>query len=323
MMEETKMFKQERNETQRQTVIAGLTRQIERFDDAKRVNLLNKRVSSSRSGDGGCSSAMTVKGSMLVNPSFLSLIGLLFVLSMSSCQTEKRLAKKYVAERPYIAAAVYFPEQAEVTVEYNAQLNKQTKVLQGFDQDMFLDVMYNAYAEAMDDYGVEVYVPEDADNVQVDSTHWLVMLSQMEIVGRITEYEDYLFSDMDEYIYKHPLNTVNVASWFEVNDGEWRPVLFCEHNLMDGFDSKTDFSIWTNTVDYSYSIDTLELQDVYNYAVYLGKLYAGYTYDYMMNSYIGEELLKKGFAYQIMLRYDPYEKRFRYAEEDDGFIEIE
>ena len=42
------------------TVIAGLTRKS-RFDDAKRVNLLNGRVSSSCSGDGGCFSAMTVK----------------------------------------------------------------------------------------------------------------------------------------------------------------------------------------------------------------------------------------------------------------------
>ena len=252
----------------------------------------------------------------------LVLIGFLCVLVLTSCQTEKKLAKKYMVNRPYIAAAVYFPDQAEVKVEYNAQLGKKTEVLNGFDQDMFLDVMYNVYAETMGDYGVEVYVPEDPDNVQIDSTHWLVMLSQMEISGLITVYEDYLFSDMDEYSYKHPLNTVNVASWFEVNDGEWRPVLFCEHNLMDGFDSKTDFSIWTNTVDYNFVIDTLQLEDVYNYAVYLGKLYAGYTYDYMMNSYIGEELKKKGYAYQIMLRYDPYEKKFRYAEEDDCFIEI-
>ena len=252
------------------------------------------------------------------------IIGLLFVLIilLTSCQTEKKLAKQYMANRPNIAAAVYFPDEAEVKVEYNAQLGKKTEVLNGFDQDMFLDVMYNVYADAMADYGVEVYVPEDPDNVQIDSTHWLVMLSQMEISGLITIYEDYLFSDTDEFSYKHPLNTVNVASWFEVNDGDWRPVLFCEHNLMDGFDSKTDFSIWTNTVDYNYTIDTLHLDDVYNYAVYLGKLYAGYTYDYMMNSYIVKELMKKGYAYQIMLRYDPYEKKLRYAEEDDCFIEI-
>ncbi len=249
-------------------------------------------------------------------------IGLLLVLLLFGCQTEKKLAKQYIAERPTIEAAVYFPEKAEVKVEYNTQISKQTEVLQGFNQDLFLDVMYNAYAQTLGDYGVQVYVPENIDEVPVDSTHWLVMLSRMEISGRITEYEDYLFSDMDEFSYKHPLNTVNVASWFEINDGDWKPVLFSEHNLMDGFDSKTDFSIWTNTIDYNYTIDTLELNDVYNYAVYLGKLYAGYTYDYMMNSYVGTELKKKDYAYQIMLRYDPYKKQLRYTEEEDYFVEI-
>ena len=247
----------------------------------------------------------------------------LLLIFFTSCQTELKLAKKYMAERQGIHAAVYFPEQAEVKVEYNIQYGQQTEVLNGFNQDLFLDVMYNAYAKAMGDYGLEVYVPEDPDQVQVDSTHWLVMLSRMEISGRITEYEDYLFSDSDEYSYKHPLNTVNVASWFEVNDGDWKPVLFCEHNLMDGFDSNTDYSFWSNKIDYSYTIDTLKLNDVYNYAVYLGKLYAGYTYDYMMNSYVGAELKKKGYNYQLLLRYDPYEKKLRYAGEDDGFVEIE
>jgi len=249
-------------------------------------------------------------------------IGLLTALLFSSCRTEKKLAKQYMVERPHIEAAVYFPEQAEVKTEYNNQYGRKTEVLNGFSQDLFLDVMYNAYSEELGHYGVVVYVPDDIENVPVDTTHWLVMLSRMEISGRITEYEDYLFSDMDEYRYKYPLNTVNVASWFEVNDGDWKPVLFCEHNLMDGFDSRTDYSIWNDGIDYSYTIDTLDLEDVYNYAVYLGKLYAGYTYDYMMNSYIGKELEKQGYAYQIMLRYDPYKKQLRYADEDDYFIVI-
>ena len=250
-------------------------------------------------------------------------MGLLTVMLLSSCQIEKKLAKQYMAERPHIDAAVYFPEKAEVKVEYNTALDKKTEVLNGFDQDLFLDVMYNAYAQAMDDYDVNVYVPEDIEKVPVDSTHWLVLLSRTEISGRITEYEDYLFSDFDSYSYKHPLNTVNVASWFEINDGDWRPVQFCEHNLMDGFKSTMDFSIWTNTVDYKYTIDTLKLEDVYNYAVYLGKLYAGYTYDYMMNSYVGKKMENMSYAYQTLLRYDPYKKQLRYMEEDDGFVSVE
>jgi len=115
-----------------------------------------------------------------------------------------------------------------------------------------------------------------------------------------------------------------VASWFEVNDSVWLPVLYCEHNLMDGFNSKTDYSLWKGGLDYSYTIDTLKLNDVYNYAVYLGKLYAGYTYDYMMNNYIDAEMRKKNLDYRDrdLLRYDPYKKELRYAEDDDRFVEI-
>lgn len=250
------------------------------------------------------------------------LLFVLFLLFFSSCQTELKLAKSFVAEQTQTRVAVYFPEQADVKVEYNMQYG-QTEVLQGFSQNLFLDVMYEAYADMLRVYGLDVYVPEDIDNVQVDSTHWLVMLSRMEISGRITEYEDYLFSDTDEFSYKHPLNTVNVASWFEINDGEWRPVQFCEHNLMDGFDSKADYSLWKGQVDYEYTIDTLTLNDVYNYAVYLGKLYAGYTYDYMMNSYVGAKTNNVNYYYNVMLRYDPYKKHLFYAEDGDMFIEID
>ena len=257
---------------------------------------------------------------------FVSFVAFAIIaLLMSSCQTELKLAKNFVAEKSNTRVAVYFPEKAEVKVEYNPELGKQTEVLNGFSQDLFLDVVYNAYAAALSDYDMEVYLPEDIDNVQVDSVHWLVMLSRMEILGQVMEYEDFLFSDTDEYSYKHPLNSVNVASWFEISDGEWKPVLFCEHNLIDGFNSTTDYSFWTGTIDYSYTIDTLELKDVYNYAVYLGRLYAGYTYDYMMNSYVGAELKRQNLDYwnQSKLRYDPYKRQLRYVVEDDGFVEID
>lgn len=250
------------------------------------------------------------------------IIGLLLLIVVTGCQTELKLAKQYREERPLIEAAVYFPEKAEVKVEYNTQYQRKTDVLDGFSQDLFLDVMYGSYAEALRAYDVNVYIPESIDDVLVDSTHWLVMLSRVEVSGRITEYEDFLFSDTDEFSYKHPLNTVNVASWFEINDGEWKPVLYSEHNLIDGFDSHTDYSFWSGSLDYEYTIDTLKLKDVYNYAVYLGKLYAGYTYDYMMNGYVGAELKKRDMDYQTQLRYDPYKKQLRYALEGDGFVEI-
>lgn len=250
------------------------------------------------------------------------ILGILFVFSLTSCHTELTLAKAYVNERTGIQAAVYFPEKADMKLENNATYG-QTAVLKDFNQDLFLDIMYGAYTDAMKAYNVNVYIPDNIDNVKTDSLHWLVMLSRMEITGQITEYDDYYFSATDEYSYKHPLNTVNVASWFELNDGEWKPLQFCEHNLIDGLNSKANYSLWTDKIDYEYTIDTLKLNDVYNYAVYLGKVYAGYTYDYMMNDYVNAELQKRHAWYQVLLRYDPYKKTFYFAEENDGFIQMD
>ena len=76
----------------------------------------------------------------------------------------------------------------------------------------FLDIMYNAYAERLRDYNLNVYIPADPDNVTIDSVHWLVTLSNIEITGEIIEYEDYVFYNSHENFYKHNLNAVNVAS---------------------------------------------------------------------------------------------------------------
>ena len=94
---------------------------------------------------------------MILEMRITKLLGLLLLLLVTGCQTELKLAKQYREERPVIEAAVYFPEKAEVKVEYNTQYERKTEVLDGFSQDLFLDVMYGAYAEALQAYDVDVY----------------------------------------------------------------------------------------------------------------------------------------------------------------------
>ena len=246
----------------------------------------------------------------------------LVVMFFTSCNTELKLAKQFVEQSQNIPVAVLFPEAADVKLEYNTQYEKKTEVLDNFNQDLFLDIVYNSYAEGLRDCGLDVYIP-DSDSILIDSTHWYVLLSQMEIVGRITEYEDYLFSDRNDYSYKYPLNTINVASWFEINNGQWLPILFNETNLIDKFASKTDYEFWSSNFDYKYTIDTLKLNDVYNFGVYLGKLYAGYTYNSLINKYVESEMMKQYNYYPSeYVKYDPYLKDYRYATYDDRFKEV-
>ena len=247
-------------------------------------------------------------------------IAAIIALVFSSCGSEFGLAKKFVVQSNKTQAAVYFPEAANVSLIQDED-GTYSHVLDSLNQDAFLDIMYLAYADEMGKYGVDVYIPEDADHVPVDSTHWLVILSNMEIQGLFTDYVDHLFDFIDEYDYSFSLNTVNVASWFDVNDGEWHPTLFDEHNLMDDFDSNVTFSR-NQGAQYQYEIKPIANDDLYDYAVYLGKRYAAFTYNYMMNSYVASGMEAKSQSPRFKLRWDPYEESFYFQEEGEGFVEL-
>lgn len=249
----------------------------------------------------------------------ISLLVLLSVLALASCSTEMKLAKRFVEDSKNIHAAVYFPEQAKVTVIPDEE-GRSTPVLDSLDQDYFLDIMYVAYAEELTSFGVDVYIPEDQDNVPVDSMNWLVVLTQMEIQGQITPYQEEFYDMVNTYEYTVPLNTVNVAAWFDINDGDWLPTQFYEYNLMDDF--TTDFGMEGESLQFRYAVDTIAVDDIYNYAVFLGRRYADYTYSTMMNKYIRLEMLKGDMAPRFRLRWDPKTKSYIYLNEEEGFIEI-
>lgn len=247
-------------------------------------------------------------------------IGILAAMLLSSCGSEVRLANRFVQPSKPYRAAVYFPEEAQVTLIQDED-GEYTKVLDSLDQNAFLDILYAAYAEGLRQYGVEVYVPEDPDDIAVDSTDWLVVLSKMEIQGLYTTYVDELYDLVDTYEYTFALNTVNVASWFDIDDGQWLPTLFYEHNLRDDFRSRVSRSR-ENGIQYHYDIQTLTMEDVYNYAVFLGQTYADYTFNYMMNRYIGQEMARKNDVPRFKLRWDPDGNMLYFLEEEEGFIEL-
>jgi len=248
------------------------------------------------------------------------LIGILMVLVFASCGSEFKLAKSFVSQSPEIQVAVYFPESADIVSVVNDE-GEYPQVLDSVDQDQFLDIMYAAYAEELGAYQLNVYIPDDPDHVQVDSLHWLVILSKVELQASYVEYIDHLFDFMDEYDYSFTLNNVNVASWFDVNDGEWRPTLYDEFNLRDEFKS------WVTEkrraeAQYHYEITPLKTKDIYDYAVFLGKRYATFTYDYMMNHTIEQIMATERKYPRFKLRWDPHRKEFYFQPEEEAFIEL-
>ena len=247
-------------------------------------------------------------------------IGLLAVMFFASCGSEFRLANRFVAQSPQVQVAVYFPEAAEVKLVPDDS-GEYSRVLDSVDQNQFLDIMYAAYAEELGAYHVNVYIPDNPDQVQVDSLHWLVVLSKVEMQGLYTDYVDQLFDFIDQYEYTFTLNTVNVASWFDVNDGEWHPTVFDEFNLRDEFESHVTNGK-KNGTQYHYQITPLKAKDVYDFAVYLGRRYAAFTYDYMMNSFVENAMKPKNQVPRFKLRWDPREQGYYFQLEEEGFVEL-
>ena len=245
---------------------------------------------------------------------------LLAALGLCSCGSEILMANRFIAQSKNACVAVYFPEEAQVTLIQDTD-GSYSRVLDSIDQNQFLDIMYEAYADGLRDFGLEVYVPEDPDYVQVDSLHWLVILSKVELQGLFTEYVDYLYDFTDEYNYTFSLNTINAASWYDINDGEWLPTVYDEFNLCDEFDSHVTYSR-ENGTQYHYNITPLKAADVYNFAVFLGKRQASFTYDYMMNRYIASGMKSQNAIPRFKLRWDPKESTYSFQLDGEGFIEL-
>ena len=248
------------------------------------------------------------------------LIGIVVAVLLTSCSAELKLAKSFSQQTRGAQVAVYFPEAATVTLVQDED-GSFTKVLDSLNQDTFLDILYEAYAEGLRSFGLEVYIPKNQNNIQVDSTHWLVLVSKVDIQGKFTEYVDQVFDYMDMYEFPFSLNTVNVAAWFDINDGEWHPTLYYEHNLTDGFSSKVTRKKNTGT-QYQYDIKPIVNDDLYHYAVYLGKQYAAYTYDNLLNRYVEAGMKKVNDTARYKLGYDPAENTYYILEEEEGFIEL-
>lgn len=117
-----------------------------------------------------------------------------------------------------------------------------------------------------------------------------------------------------------PINFFRVNSWFEfarnnVLDEEF-PLLYCSFELSD------DIIIEYYALRNSYSVDSLRPEDFNDLPEMLGKMYASYFYDYVMNLYLLENFPEdKKLTYYY--HYDNYYKIVEALRSEDGhFIEI-
>ena len=265
---------------------------------------------------------------------------LLIILSFTivSCAPHKKLAYDFVNSSKGASVAFYVPEELQKTNlrsdcnpnsvdlvvldedELQDTINARVKILNKIEDEIFLDVMFSSFEKALEDYGLKLQYWEN-ENTMPDSLHWVVDLSHIEIQELVRHQVSSCGVEGNyEFI---PTTTVNVASWFELLNDNNSSFLFTEQNY-DEYIYECYYTLDSlNNLVINVDIQDITIDGFYDFAVMLGKLYAGYSFDYFMNEYVKKEMRKKGLEYSddTYMRYDPYESYIYYTG-GDKFIKL-
>ena len=120
------------------------------------------------------------------------------------------------------------------------------------------------------------------------------------------------------------LNAVNFNIWLELgrlNSEEKNKVLFVSDFLLDEINGTLKQNLITGKLSFDFTIDTLTVPQMYEFAGKFGEKTAGYLYDYLMNAWIGENIPEEYPYERIYYHYDP-EKRLLFPVEEDSRVMV-
>jgi hypothetical protein len=261
----------------------------------------------------------------------------LFVVLMTSCSIEKKLAQNFVKTPPEIDLQLFTPDilfkfnhkgeeiegfKALSEDQQDSALYFNSKFVQFVEDSIYLEKYMNSFIEELRALGFNVFLDHSVDSfLQRQPQSYIVNISQLQL----DEYK-YPLVDSEPYedtVYTRTfqLNSVDASAWFELSKintpKPQKTVLYSSFTASDGFDGNFMVNTFTGDIQYKYKIDSLKLKDIYDLAAYSGAKDASYLFDFFMNQYIAFHL-PNGMEPLYFLHYDRFRKTF-IATEDDMF----
>ncbi len=261
-----------------------------------------------------------------------------------ACNPEKKLAKQFVYQPGKRNALVFTPEflyktnqktwlldslKGTFTEEQkDSLLWEMSKYIKNINDSVFIKKFSRGFFYQLAKYGFNVY---DQDAIELfmknDSNSYLINIPQIELDETIYPYKDKTVINGYTYFHQHYLNALDLSTWFEishVNDTVInKEVMFASDLITDDLNGSFDYDEEKDQLKYYYNIDTLTISQVYNLAIELGKRYAGYTYDYLLNKYILAHK-QPGDTLQYYWHYNlNYNKLYPVWDEEDKLIPVE
>ncbi len=235
-------------------------------------------------------------------------ITLLIVIQiLTSCSYDRKLARQFIESKPDISLLV-IPTNDIIRInmkddnlgddtvgmeewQIDSLLLANSLFLKNISDSVFLETYYNSFFEELEKLNIKVYTEDQTDSfLFMKSPAYLLNIAQIEIDEYIKEFKD--SETFDDFVYSKtlPLNAVSINTWFEISRlnkvKSARRVFFAEDEVSDNAYGYFSENLFSGQVSYKYFLREMETDDIYRKCDELGEKYAGYIFDYIMNSYI-------------------------------------
>jgi hypothetical protein len=265
------------------------------------------------------------------------------IVLLTGCSVEQKLArsfidtakpKEYLLLRPAIILK-YNLKTFEIpgadTIEgyrKDSALLANSLFLKDINDSLFIDSFTSGLVEKLESYGASVVLENSIDTLMEHEGYpYVINIAQFSLEEYIHPYS------RDEEVYDEvitidgiDLNAINYNLWLELshmNTEKKNKILFASDYLLDNLHGTLKQNLLSGKYSFDYTIDTIIMPEIYEFANRFGKKAAVYLVDYLMNDYIGEKLPENYPFDRYYYHYDPRGKSYYPIGEEDRFIELE
>ena len=274
----------------------------------------------------------------------IHIIFILIILISTSCTVEKNLALNYVNKKgEKKSVLIMVPDNIFKTnlktdiLKDSANLSESekdsilfysSKYLQNISDSIFLENYVNSLIQEFNNYNFDVYLSNSIDSfLTIKTPAYIINLAQIEFEEDKIKFKDHI-EYYDGTFYKTiNLNALNINTWFDItklNDKSKKGIktLYNSSTVTDKLDGVFVRNLLTYKVRYKYTLSEMKIDDIYKFAIELGKKHVSYFYDYLINDFIKNNL-SKNIKQEYFYHYDKKNNKLTPITEDENmFIEM-
>ena len=280
---------------------------------------------------------------MKLDKSTVNIVGsfvviVVLALSIQACTIERKTAVAFTKKANVTSLIVLQPDQlfklnqklylldslGPVDEDREAEvLLENSLFLKDLNDSRFVDNYMLGYKNELARFGFHVYDASTLDKIPAkDSNVIQVSVAQIELEETLYPFRDETQIYGQNYFHDHQLNAVFVNSWFDITPlNNKSSIYFATDMLVDQVESTFDYDVFSDQVRYMYNLEPMSTDMLYQFAYDLGRVYAGYTFDYLLNTEL-DRVLPPEDRTDRYWRYDPFSQTFFLAGED-RFISLE